>query len=338
MEKDGILCRKDPSGGRRGTRVLFSLSEFAKQKHNLGILRIDNVREKRIRLLRLLLCFHVYRRFPLLSESELSGFLRLIGNFSKNDLKEVDPKITSSISVPLNWLDDRTKVYEISNGIQVVEAKTLQGKTFYYPVIPGFSLEEFLIYIEDLIDMTDHRPFSNKTPFVPYLRLDDYTENEANDAIMYLLDANIIRHIHPIFHDEDRFDIISEELKDLAYEIWSIYQIDIHSLLGKIMFVEKPSERDKEYLSLHFGPMATDKVILVGAHDYRRGLKKGEKTIDKKRKNFFSKDLPKSRAKMVEELLEKYKKLVEDTTITPLQRVVHELVYDILYPTPVYRI
>lgn len=339
MEKDGILCRNDPSGGRRGAKVFFSLSEYSKEKYNLGILKIDDVREKRKRLLRLLLCFHVYRRSPLLTEKQLSKFLKSIGGVSKKDLFEV-PHDRSS---PIDIFGNRVRVYECTSGIEIIEtfvenAKGRKNITYYYPVIPGFSAEEFLFYAENLRNLTDPRPFSKNIPLIPYIRQDNYLETEVNDAIKYLLEAKIIRRIRPIFGGENRFDIVGQELKDFASEIWSIYQIDIHLVLGKILFIEKPSEQDKEYLKSYFGHLATEKVFLVGAHDYRRDLKIHENEVEKKRKNFFSTGLPKSRAKMVGGLLEKYKKLVEDEVIPPPQRVIHELVYDVLYPMPVYRI
>lgn len=187
--------------------MLFSLSEYAKQKHDHEILKIDNAREKRKRLLRLLLCFHAYRRSSLLSEEQLSSYLWLYGNVSKNDLKEINPRIAGNSSVPSNWFGN-VKLYEMSNGIQVVEAKIGRDKTFYYPVLPGLSLEDLLYYMEDLLDMTDHRPFSGNIPFIPYMREDDYSESEVDNAIRYLLDAKIIKHIRPIFPREERFDIV----------------------------------------------------------------------------------------------------------------------------------
>lgn len=65
--------------------------------------------------------------------------------------------------------------------------------------------------------------------------------------------------------------------------------------------------------------------------------KQGDKTY-KETKSFFSKGLPESRVKLVEELLEKYKNMVDSKKIPTPHRVIHELLYDILYPTPVYRI
>ncbi len=141
-----------------------------------------------------------------------------------------------------------------------------------------------------------------------------------------------------IFPEEDRFEKVCQELKDLAYKIWSIYQIDIQSLLGKILFVEKPSEQDKEYLNSHFGYTATEKFVVVESHDHRRDLLKQGNEAYKKKRKFFSKDLAKSRAILVEESLEKYKRLTDNMRITPSEAVNYELIYDILYPTPVYQI
>lgn len=343
VEKDGLLRRNDPSGGRRGVKVLFSLSEYAKQKDALWILKIDNERERKKRLLRLFLCFHVYRRFPLLTARQLPRFLKSIGGYSKNDLKEISPKIPDNSSMPIDMFGNRATVYDLINGIQIIgtvveKAKRRHKETFYYPVIQGFSVEEFLLYAEDLRNSNEPRPFSDKIPFIPYIHQDTYSESEVNDAIRSLLGDQIITRIRPIFREENRFDIVSQELKDLAYVIWSIYQIDIHSLLGKILFIGKPSEEDKEYLNSHFGRFGTEKVLLVEAHDHRRDMKKQGDKIYKETKNFFSKGLPESRVKLVEELLEKYKNMIGSKKIPTPHRVIHELLYDILYPTPVYRI
>lgn len=156
--------------------------------------------------------------------------------------------------MPIDIFGNRVTVYYLINGIQIVkmiveEAKRRHKETFYYPIIQGFSVEEFLLYAEDLRNSNEPRPFSDKIPFIPYIRQDTYSESEVNDAIRSLLGDQIITRIRPIFREENRFDIVSQELKDLAYVIWSIYQIDIHSLLGKIYFIEKPSEQDREYLN-----------------------------------------------------------------------------------------
>ena len=155
MVYEKLLNRDDPTG-KRGSKVYFSLTEKAKRKYNLKILGIDKKVEKRKSLYNLLVFFEVYKRRPLLTEKQLARFLEQIGS-SINGLEKVgETKLLDNIP---------ETSFKPIKGVEIIglcqyDPKTESNKMWYYTAIPGFSIEEFMIYLKLLKRGWEPRPFT----------------------------------------------------------------------------------------------------------------------------------------------------------------------------------
>ena len=181
MVYEKLLNRDDPTG-RRGSKVYFSLTEKAKRKYNLKILGIDKKVEKRKSLYNLLVFFEVYKRRPLLTEKQLARFLEQIGS-SINGLEKVgETKLLDNIP---ETSFKPIKGVEII-GLSQYDPKTESNKMWYYTAIPGFSIEEFMIYLKLLKRGWEPRPFTTSRTIIPFTLYTSYTKKEVEEALELL--------------------------------------------------------------------------------------------------------------------------------------------------------
>jgi hypothetical protein len=147
----------------------------------------------------------------------------------------------------------------------------------YYTVLPGFTADEFIQYLEVLKEGKDPRPFSSypailHIPFVQYM---EYTKQEVEDAIDSFVEDGLVKPILEIYPGEKRFDISDKSLKRLLHLIWIYIQVDFHLVYCKLIYKDKLTEEEKNYLALFAGGRVSDKLIAT-AFDIRRTSKKNQ--------------------------------------------------------------
>jgi hypothetical protein len=267
MVDDGLLHRDDRTG-KRGSKVYFSSTRKCEKKYGLKIIGTNEV-ERRRRLYNLLIFFDIYKRMPLLTKKQLSKLLESIGS-SINDLENLQEV---KLSVPRPY-DIPGIISKSIRGIQILSlpSGTKSNKMWYYAVIPGFSVEEFIIYQILLQKGRKPKPFSSSRTIIPFTLYTSYTRKDVEDAVASLVEAGIIKPIDPIIPGETRYNIADESLKRLVYAIWSVRMLD-YELLVRRLLLSRSKDRDREYLAVYFGKSLVDKMI-TSAYDIRKSYKK----------------------------------------------------------------
>jgi hypothetical protein len=230
MVNENLLFKDDPTG-KRGPKVYFSLTEKARRRNSLGILGIDERVHKRRSLYQLLLFFEAIKRRNLLSKRQMNSFLKHIGSSTKNLEKMQETELSNDMQSILYTQMGRgivvfkpIKDVEIMGLIQNDSNKDNGGIIYYYIVLPGFTADEFIQYLEMLKKGKDPRPFSSYPAIlhIPFVQYTEYTKQEVEDAIASFEHDGLIKPILEIYPGEKRFDI-----SDKSLEITSPY-LDIY--------------------------------------------------------------------------------------------------------------
>jgi hypothetical protein len=226
-----LLDRDDPTG-RRGSKVHFSLTEKGMREYGFKILGTDAEVQRRKRLYNLLIFFEVYKRSPLITRRQLSQILNAIER-PLNDFKvrEIGTPyhIPGAILVSDRYIDGVNIL-----SIPKYDPRTKIKKMSYYPVVPGFSVEEFIEYHQLLKCGKEPRPFQNFPSIIPFVVHTSYTKNEVEEAVTLIKESALIRQIDPVFYGEKRYNIASEFLKQLFYTIWLVHMLDFHLLIFRL--------------------------------------------------------------------------------------------------------
>jgi hypothetical protein len=329
------LNKYDPTGGRRGGKVYLSLSDKAKKKASLEILGVDDKIQKRKTLYQLLIFFEIFKRTSLITQRQLEGFLRKIGS-SLNSLEAIK---TSHTSYP------RITVFEPIKGVEIVRYIQSDFKlgdlkdTFYYIVIPGFTVKELVPYLNKLRKGKDPRPFSSHLTItnVPFVSCKNYTEDEIVDAIDSFSKYGLIGPINGVFSGEIRFDIADESLKSFIKDVWSLHDIDFRLLFERLAYNDKPADTDekyltdKKYLIFLVGKKKADQ-ILAQVHNFRQANKepKNSQKENKIAKHFiesltnyrhsFAQDIIKTHEKVIKKY-EIESELIEEVCFSPFNPI-----------------
>jgi hypothetical protein len=323
MVNEKLLYREDPTG-KRGSKVYYSLTEKAKRKSRLKILGIDEKVEKRKSLYRLLLFFEAYKRRDLLTERQLNIFLKRIGSSTKNLEKLHEDRLPDGTGIvafkPIRDI-------EILGLIQNNSDQGTDDIIYYYTVLPGFTADEFIQYLEKLKKGKDPRPFSSfhaifQIPFVQYM---DFTKQEFEDAIVSLTEDGLIKPVLEVYPGEKRYDISDESLKRLILLIWRIKNIDFYLVYGALIYNDKLTEEEKNYLALFIGERKADKLSAY-AYDMRRTIRNQDNNNwNEERENMkrFTQELKNYRQSLVEEITREYE------TIIKRDEIVRDLVQSI---------
>ena len=307
MVDERILQKEDPTG-KRGSKVYFELTNNGKRKYHLRILGQGQV-EKRRGLYHLLIFFEVFKRMSLMSERRLLWFLRQI-NASKKDLVEVGKKDT------ITMFGRSVTFFQPIKGVDIIRFNQPNSKNspkmpfLYYTVIPGFSIEEIIVYLDLLKRGINPRPFSkySSIPRIPSVIYRDYSEREVKEAIDFLKDDGIIKPIQEVFPDELRYDIADNSLKHLIVGVWLIHIIDFELLIAMLAHERKPTETEKQYLRIFLGNKGTGR-FLAHAHDFRR---KRESINNTKQ---FIKEWEKKRDSLIHEIKKKHERLIQENEV-----------------------
>ena len=138
-------------------------------------------------------------------------------------------------------------------------------------VIPGFTEEEFISYLNKLKKNNEPKPFTNNIPLIPYIRYKTYTKEELTESIELLRKAGFLRLVSPIFNGEMRYVISDSRLLGpfLLLKLIHLYQFEL--TIGKILHIEKPDEKDKKYL-MHFFGKRMSNILIANAYELRKSF------------------------------------------------------------------
>ena len=317
MIDEKLLIKINPTG-RRGSKVFFELTEKAKEKYRLKILGAEEEIRKRKNLYQLLIFFELYKRRPLLTKIQLSKFLKQIGS-SMNKLQKVREshlfsKFPAVFFKPIKGVDIM--------GLIQRDAKTKSNKILYYTVIPGFSLEEFVLYLKLLKNGMEPRPFTTSRTLIPFVLYTSFTKKDIVEAIDLFQEDGLFKRIDPIVPGEKRFNIANDDLKYLSYAIWRVRIFD-YELMVRRLIHKSPTDRDREYLSLYFGKRGAD-IMLAIAHDNIRGYFKKEKHEQDEEKEAIQK-LEQNREFLIQETEKKYGNTFKENEV--VRGIMEEICY-----------
>jgi hypothetical protein len=210
-------------------------------------------------------------------------------------------------SVKLSAVPPTTKYY----------AETGSRADGYYTFIPGFTAAEFASYLKKLNLCKAPSPFSTYFPrvYIPYVNDINYNEKEVIEAITRFREYGLIHPINEVFPGEMRFDISDDSLKSLVWEVWSVHNMDLDLLNGRLLYEGKPKDEDKEYLISLFGKRTVDRVTAV-ANLNRRSLKKESCSSKKiKHKVYEMQELESDRRALIDVILKRYEKVIQENEI-----------------------
>ena len=219
--------------------------------------------------------------------------------------KEKDVRVSSDISgIPFRPI----KGVDIMGIIQY-DKRAKSDRMFYYYVLPGFTLEEFVSYLKLLKNKTEPRPFSASITLIPYVRYIHFSKKEIIESISLFHKDGLIKTINPIIRGEKRFVMTDNRFRYLSYMIWAIQTIDINLLIGRLI-LKKPTDKEREYLSLYLEDRAVDRA-LVHAYDIRRRYKKEK---DDKDKDTYE-SLQQEREFLVQELMKRCESIMKENEV-----------------------
>jgi hypothetical protein len=306
MTHEGELIKSDPTQGKRGSKVFYALTDKAKEKYFLRILGPDEKTRKRKYLYQLLVYFETYKRSPLITKRQLSKFLKQIGASMKDLKQERD----------IDMSDDITRIhFNPIKGVDILgipqyDKNTKSNRIFYYAVLPGFSLEEFVSYLNLLKNKTEPRPFTANINLIPYARYIHFSKRETTEAISLLRKYGLVKTINPVIPGEKRF-VMTDRFRNLTFYIWAIQRVDSNLLVEKLV-CKKPTDKEREYLSLYMGERLADR-ILAYAFEIRKRDKKEKDKHDKDSEAI--KSLEREREFLVQELMSSYKDTFKENEV-----------------------
>jgi hypothetical protein len=286
MEKEGLIIREDKTG-KRGSKVYYHLTETAKIQHQLRILKVEKDYEKKRSLYQILLYFHIFKRGELMTRRQLGRRLLKMG-LRFDDLKTVQgdddiAKNLDGMSFELST-GKYTQISSFTNAsgdISIVKylknvrkdtVSSTNSSIVYYVFVPGFTVEEFSMYIRKLRRLKEPRPFTKYPPLVPYIYYTDYTDDEIDWAIKAFYKVGLVRNMQSVFPGETRFNISDDWLIVPLMTIRLVQENYITSIISKILYINKPSEHDIQTMKLFFGELATNSIINE-AHQFRKDFK-----------------------------------------------------------------
>jgi hypothetical protein len=300
LKKEIINKRKVSNSNRIIPSTLFSLTTKGKNDYNLGILDIQIATNKNRILFQLLLFFECYKRSNILSKRQLKNFLKKIGIKFEN-MKQIDIKELEQIKE--HFLFNITNSYKTHNNISIAEfIDSSNSSKYYYVVLPGFSIEEFFIYLKVLQKCREPHPFSerSKNLEIPYIHFHGFSKNKISDAVTLLREHGIIKPISDIYQGEMRYDICNDQVKKIIYDYWFLHIFDFYISFQQLVYDKKPSEIVKKYMKLYLGEKKLDYKLALIYNTRRENKEEFESEIQEKYGNI--EELKVSRNKILENI------------------------------------
>jgi hypothetical protein len=302
MEEEGFIIREDKTG-KRGSKVYYYLAETAKIQHQLRILKVEEDYEKKRSLYQILLYFHIFKRGELTTRRQLGRRLLKMG-LRFEDLKTVQGDIAKnldgmSFELSTGKYTQLNSFTNTSGDISIVKylknvrkdaASSANSNIVYYVFVPGFTIDEFSMYIRKLRRLKEPRPFTRYPPLVPYVYYTDYTDDEIEWAIKAFYKVGLVRIMPSVFPNETRFNISDDWLISSIIIIRIVQEICVSNIFDKMLYISKPDEHDKEILKLFFGERAMERLInqapqsrkdFKNRPDHREETKRVQRSIQK---------------------------------------------------------
>jgi hypothetical protein len=307
MVNEAILYKDDPSPGRRGTAVKLSMTDKAMNKRTLGILGIDEKTQRRKNLIQLLIFFKEFKRNDLMTEREIGDFLDKIG-YSISDLEEIKKSDSCIVFEPIK----RINIVKLIQNNSKADSEKICS---FYIIVPGFTIQEFISYMEKLRNNRDPRPFSSYKGItdVPFVAYRNYTEDEIKQAVDSLRKCGLIRIVLPIFPGEIRYDIADEDLAKFVKDVWLVHLYEFRILDERLALNGKSEKEIKRYLDLLYNEKNADRILAL-AYNFRRSYKEennAHESTEKKIAQKFVQDFDDSRIKLVQSIIKQHKKVIE---------------------------
>jgi hypothetical protein len=163
-----IIRCEEISTGSKIPGTWYSLTKKAKATSKLKVLGLDETTLKRKHLFQLMIFFEIYKKSNLVTQKQLKELLKKI-DFPLNKLKAIK---TSPRGFPRTTIFEPTKGIEIFRLIQTDFKIGDLSDTYYYIAIPGFTVKEFVTYMNKLKKGNEPQPFLSldvtDVPFASY--------------------------------------------------------------------------------------------------------------------------------------------------------------------------
>jgi hypothetical protein len=242
--------------GRRGTTVLYCLTESAIKGHQLEVLGINEKSSKRRILYQLIFLRETHGLDYIIDEQDLDFFLSNVPA-SRNDLvidSEDDDEEIGTFTY-----------YKPISGITILrrsskESKYKKAETYYDIRLPGVS-------VRDVINPTLGR---RRTFTLPFDHI-SFTEEEVRDGIHKLQNAKLIRPVMYI-NDEERYSLVNNEFRRLLDSLFSIHSEKLSLMKLKWMYEGSTIEEYKQ-MEFMYGKRNVHK-IMNHSYEIRQGIRK----------------------------------------------------------------
>ena len=251
-----------------------------------------------------------------MTEKQLARFLEQIGS-SINSLERIK-EIKLFDTIP-------ETIFKPINGVEIIGLHKYHSKIkstimLYYTVIPGFSVEELMIYLRLLKRGIQPRPFTTSRTMIPFVldpQKNSYTKKEVEEGLELFKEDGLIEAIDPVIPGENRYDIADQSLRGLVSAIWLIRVFD-YELLVRRLICSKPTDKDKKYLELYLGERLAD-IMIAQAYHIRRSHKKEKQDKIKEEEQAIRK-------------MEEDRRFIVQNVIKPFENVIqeNEVVRDII--------
>ncbi|MGH9985348.1 MAG: hypothetical protein ACRD8W_15515, partial [Nitrososphaeraceae archaeon] len=318
MKNQNLLNEYDVKEGKRGYKVYYSLTDKAENMFALRILGSNETVERRKNLYQLLIFFEIFKTNNPLTRRQLGNFLKQIGK-PINNLKET--KVTTKITH-----------FRPIKGIKIIKwiqnnSSVESNAAIYHIAIPGFTVKEVSIYLQQLRRGKEPRPLPSYSIIsdVPFALDLNYSETEIAEAIESFRYINLIEPINDIFPGEIRYRIADALLADFAKDIWLLHDIELRSLFEKLVYEDRPRNEVKRYLMQVYGKGIADR-ILINAYDTRRFTREQGNTREKKEAKKFIQSLDEDKKSLIEDIIKIHERVIEK------HKVVSELIGGICFP------
>lgn len=317
LQKGIITKRELTDSNKKIPMALFSLTTKGKKDYNLRILDIYSSINKNRVLYQLLICFDFYKRNNIITERQFKNFLKKI-EIKFENMEQSNLELLKDIQQNINPFV--TNSYTTYNNISIVEyTDSSNYSKYYYVVLPGFTIEEFLDYLELVKKGKEPQPFSKFPSLeIPYIRYHNFSREEVSNAIELLRKNGIIKPISEIYRGETRYDICNEDVKRILSYYWSLHICDFHISFQRMVYDKKPSDADKEYMKLYLGEQILNHELALIYDHRRKNKEKFEKEIQEKYGNI---EVLKIERNKILENFQKNSKLLKENDIYILSLV-----------------
>ena len=311
LEKGIIKRREITDSNKKIPPTFYSLTQKGKMDYNLRISETGYTINKKRVLYQLLLFFDCYKRSNIITERQLKYFLKKV-EIKFENMENMDFEILKQIQ---NIFPDVTNIYKINNNISIGEHRNSSNSSkYYYVILPGFTIDEFLDYLKLIKKCNEPHPFTelSKCLEIPYIHYHDFSKDEISEAVLLLKEHGILKPIVCIYKGEMRYDICNDSVKEILKDYWFLHIFDFHISFQRLVYNTKLSDADKSYMKLYFGEQRLNhKLALI----YDIGKKNRNELENEFQENYDNLErLKELRTKIIKNIDENSRLLTENDT------------------------